>query len=56
MNPTEEFLKLVTDNFDDRGGYIPRENLTEAQIKELKQINKEYKDFYGIDLIHFDNS
>lgn len=52
MKITAETYELL-DNNPDGDGYIPREDLTEEQMKELKEINKDYKELYGINLISF---
>lgn len=47
-----EIEELLLDN-PNGNGYIPKEDLSEKDLKELKELNKEYKKLYGIDLIFF---
>ena len=53
MKITAEIYGLLYDN-PNGDGYIPREDLTETQLKELKELNEEHKKLYGTDLIFFE--
>lgn len=50
---TEKFYKLVTDDIEGKG-FIPKDNISKEQKEELIKLNKDYKKFYGIDIIYFD--
>ena len=50
MKITAEIDALLLDNPNVKG-YIPREDLSESQMKKLKEINEEHKKLYGTDLI-----
>lgn len=52
MKITAEIDALLLDNPNGEG-YIPQEDLSESEMKKLKEINDEYKKLYGIDLITF---
>ena len=49
--PFEIYELLTTDIKGEK--YYPKKNLSETQLKDLKDINDKYKRLYGIDLISF---